>query len=99
MRWSDIPFSPSQRTLRQFSGMWIGFFSMAGTATEFPGSAIAVAAFALPVAGPWEAKVTLMAFAPGDCLYADAGEVHRFEDFTDDLAVWVVFWGPEGGHR
>jgi hypothetical protein len=22
---------------------------------------------------------------------------HRFEDFTDDLAVWVVFYGPEGG--
>ena len=40
-----------------------------------------------------------VAFVPGDCLYAGAGEVHRFEDFTDDLAVWVVFWGPEGGHR
>jgi hypothetical protein len=23
--------------------------------------------------------------------------VHRFEDFTDDLAVWVIFYGPEGG--
>jgi mannose-6-phosphate isomerase-like protein (cupin superfamily) len=37
-------------------------------------------------------------FGTGDCLYAAAGEVHRFEDFSDDLAVWVVFWGPEGGH-
>ncbi len=26
-----------------------------------------------------------------------AGVVHRFEEFTDDLAVWVVFYGPEGG--
>ena len=26
-----------------------------------------------------------------------AGAEHRFEDFTDDLAVWVVFYGPEGG--
>jgi hypothetical protein len=26
-----------------------------------------------------------------------AGVVHRFEDFSDDLAVWVVFYGPEGG--
>jgi hypothetical protein len=22
---------------------------------------------------------------------------HRFEEFSDDLAVWVIFYGPEGG--
>lgn len=22
---------------------------------------------------------------------------HRFENFSDDLAVWVMFYGPEGG--
>lgn len=38
-------------------------------------------------------------FVPGDALFAAAGEVHRFEDFTDDLLVWVVFYGPEGGER
>ncbi len=38
-------------------------------------------------------------FATGDALFAAAGEVHRFEDFTDDLLVWVVFYGPEGGER
>ena len=26
-----------------------------------------------------------------------AGVTHRFEEFTDDLAVWVFFYGPEGG--
>ena len=36
-------------------------------------------------------------FAPGDLLFVPAGEVHRFEDFSDDLAVWVLFYGPEGG--
>ena len=36
-------------------------------------------------------------FAPGDVLFVPAGDVHRFEDFTDDFATWVVFWGPEGG--
>jgi mannose-6-phosphate isomerase-like protein (cupin superfamily) len=36
-------------------------------------------------------------FAPGDFLFAGAGVVHRFEDFSDDLAVWVIFFGPEGG--
>jgi hypothetical protein len=27
MRWSDIPFQPSSRTLRQFAGLWIAFFA------------------------------------------------------------------------
>jgi mannose-6-phosphate isomerase-like protein (cupin superfamily) len=35
--------------------------------------------------------------APGDFLFVPAGMVHRFENFTDDLVVWVVFYGPEGG--
>jgi len=36
-------------------------------------------------------------FQPGDLLFVAAGVPHRFEDFTDDLAVWVLFYGPEGG--
>jgi mannose-6-phosphate isomerase-like protein (cupin superfamily) len=36
-------------------------------------------------------------FAPGDLLFVPAGVEHRFEDFCDDLAVWVIFYGPEGG--
>ena len=37
------------------------------------------------------------AFEAGDLLFVAAGTEHRFEDFTDDLAVWVVFYGPNGG--
>lgn len=37
------------------------------------------------------------AFAEGDVLLAPAGAAHRFEDFTDDLAAWVIFYGPPGG--
>ena len=33
----------------------------------------------------------------GDFLFVAAGVEHRFEEFTDDLALWVVFYGPEGG--
>jgi mannose-6-phosphate isomerase-like protein (cupin superfamily) len=33
-------------------------------------------------------------FAPGALLYAAAHEVHRFEDFSDDFAAWVMFYGP-----
>jgi mannose-6-phosphate isomerase-like protein (cupin superfamily) len=36
-------------------------------------------------------------FEPGDLLFVPAGVEHRFEEFTDDLVVWVIFCGPEGG--
>lgn len=38
-----------------------------------------------------------VSFAPGDLLFVPAQMEHRFEDFSDDLAVWVVFYGPPGG--
>lgn len=38
-------------------------------------------------------------FAPGDFLFAPAGTVHRFEDFTPDFATWVMYYGPEGGEQ
>ena len=34
---------------------------------------------------------------PGTFLFVPAGQPHRFEDFSDDLAVWVLCYGPEGG--
>lgn len=36
-------------------------------------------------------------FGPGDFLFAPAGAAHRFEEFTEDFVVWVLFYGPEGG--
>lgn len=36
-------------------------------------------------------------FGPGDFLFAAAGIAHRFENFSEDLIVWVFFYGPEGG--
>ena len=36
-------------------------------------------------------------FEAGDLLFVAAGTEHHFEDFTEDLAVWVVFYGPRGG--
>jgi mannose-6-phosphate isomerase-like protein (cupin superfamily) len=38
-------------------------------------------------------------FAPGDALFVPARAAHRFEDFGDDFAAWVVFYGPDGGER
>ena len=36
-------------------------------------------------------------FAPGELLFVPAGVIHRFEWFSDDLTVWVIFYGPDGG--
>ena len=36
-------------------------------------------------------------FQPGDALFVAAGVDHRFTDFSDDFAAWVVFYGPAGG--
>ncbi len=38
-------------------------------------------------------------FGPGDFLFVPAGVEHRFENFTDDFATWVLFYGPEGGEN
>ena len=38
-------------------------------------------------------------FSPGDILFVQAGVEHRFENFTDDFATWVIFYGPVGGER
>lgn len=36
-------------------------------------------------------------FAPGDALFVAAGVPHRFVEGSEDLSLWVVFWGPPGG--
>ena len=40
---------------------------------------------------------TRQTFAINDVLFAAAGVLHRFENFSEDFAVWVFFYGPEGG--
>lgn len=36
---------------------------------------------------------------PGAFLFVPAGQEHRFESFSADFAVWVFFYGPEGGEE
>jgi len=36
-------------------------------------------------------------FEAGDFIFVAAGTEHWFEDFTEDLAVWVMFYGRPGG--
>ena len=34
-----------------------------------------------------------VSFKTGDVLFVPSGMEHRFENFTDDFATWVVFYG------
>jgi mannose-6-phosphate isomerase-like protein (cupin superfamily) len=36
-------------------------------------------------------------FEAGDLLFVAAGVEHQFEHHSEDLAVWRVFYGPDGG--
>ena len=36
-------------------------------------------------------------FVTGDVLFVPANKVHRFEEFSQDLTTWAVFWGPQDG--
>jgi hypothetical protein len=55
MRWSDIPFSPSSRLLRQFAGLWLVFFggvaAWQGIVRGRIGLAVALAVLAVVVGG------------------------------------------------
>lgn len=49
--------------------------------------------FVIAGSGRFVRAGTAVTFGPGDALFAAAGEDHRFEDFSDDFATWVVFYG------
>jgi mannose-6-phosphate isomerase-like protein (cupin superfamily) len=34
---------------------------------------------------------------PSTFIFVPAGQEHRFEEFSNDFAVWVFFYGPDGG--
>jgi mannose-6-phosphate isomerase-like protein (cupin superfamily) len=36
-------------------------------------------------------------FETGDLMFIAAGTEHHVEDFSEDLTVWVIFYGQQGG--
>jgi mannose-6-phosphate isomerase-like protein (cupin superfamily) len=74
----------------------IELYAPRGTDTQEPHSRDEV--YAVARGSGWFQNGNLRhGFDAGDVLFVPAGVVHRFEEFTDDLAVWVFFYGPEGG--
>jgi hypothetical protein len=35
--------------------------------------------------------------AAQDVIFVEAGIDHHFEEFSEDFATWVIFWGKDGG--
>lgn len=35
----------------------------------------------------------------GSFIFVPAGTEHRFVNYTENFAVWVFFYGPEGGEK
>lgn len=55
--------------------------------------------FIISGAGDFLQAGTRHRFQPGDAFFVPAGQEHRFENFSNDFATWVVFWGPPGGEK
>ena len=51
--------------------------------------------FVISGTGTFERGAERVPFAPGDVLFVAAHEPHRFSNFTDDFATWVLFYGPK----
>jgi len=51
--------------------------------------------FVISGEGTFERNGEPVSFAPGDMLFAAAGEAHRFSRFSPDFATWVLFYGPK----
>ena len=47
--------------------------------------------------GAFQRGDEVIPFGPGDALFVAAGVQHRFTEFSNDFAAWVVFYGPQGG--
>ena len=92
------PLSPDRKSALLFShgSMTVRFYAPKGVDDQTPHDQDEVYIVATG-SGRFVREGERVAFGPGDMLFAAADEEHRFENFSDDFATWVVFYGPEGG--
>jgi len=100
-RSAPIPEGARSALLMRHGSMTLRYYRPRGRDEQTPHEQdeiyIVMAGSGTFAAGPDEGHLERRPFGPGDAIFAAAGAVHRFEDFTDDFATWVVFWGPDGG--
>lgn len=100
-RTAPIPAGARSALLMRHGSMTLRYYAPRGNDPQTPHEQdeiyIVAAGRGTVVSGPSEAQLEPKAFGTGDAIFVPAGHVHRFVDFTDDFATWVVFWGPKGG--
>ena len=95
---ASVPDPQGKRFAQVFAhgSLVVEMFAPRGTDTQTPHSRDEVYVVASG-SGEFVSGEERMSFGPNDFLFVPAGLAHRFENFTDDLFVWVLFYGPEGG--
>ena len=98
-----IPEGARSALLMQHGTMTLRYYAPRGRDPQTPHAQdeiyVVVAGSGTFVLGRAENALERRRFGAGDAIFAPAGWIHRFEDFTDDFATWVVFWGPKGGEE
>lgn len=84
--------------LLQHGSLEIGFYKPRGTDTQEPHAQDEVY-IVQSGHGQFVVGEERRDFEAGEALFVPAGVVHRFEQFSDDFAAWVIFYGPEGGEQ
>ena len=49
--------------------------------------------------GEFNRNGEMIEYKAGDVLFVPANMEHRFENFSDDFATWVIFYGQCGGEK
>jgi mannose-6-phosphate isomerase-like protein (cupin superfamily) len=95
-----LPGSGDQRfaTIFEHGTLAVEIYAPRGSDQQSPHSRDEIY-FVAAGSGEYVCDDTRQSFGPTDLLFAAAGVNHRFENFTDDLVVWVIFYGPEGGEQ
>jgi hypothetical protein len=93
-----LPPPPGQLSLAvlQHGSLLVKFYAPPGTDPQTPHDRDELY---LVASGHATAQVGAQryAVASGDVIFVPAREPHRFEDLSVDFAVWVMFYGPDGG--
>ena len=95
-----LPSLPDKRfaTIFEHGSLLVEIYAPRGEDTQQPHSRDEVYFVAMG-SGEYVCGSTRQSFGPTDLLFAAAGVTHRFENFTEDLVVWVIFYGPDGGEQ
>jgi mannose-6-phosphate isomerase-like protein (cupin superfamily) len=90
-----LPLPADRRSAEVFrdGDLEIRFYAPSGTDPQTPHDRDELYIVAAG-SGYFRVGESLSRVGPGDLLFAAAHEVHRFEDFSADFGVWVVFYGP-----